>query len=65
MVKVYDGYNSLRKRLFRTITVSKMSTKDQLLAVAMKAFVVSQVGANMLQKKNLGPLEYEDIGYCH
>ncbi|XP_023323725.1 diacylglycerol kinase theta [Eurytemora carolleeae] len=42
LIKVFDGYTSLRKRLFRTITVSKFATKDQLLAAAMKAFVVSQ-----------------------
>ena len=43
IIKVYDGYNSLRKRLFRTITVCKMSTKDELLHASMKAFVVTQV----------------------
>ena len=43
IIKVYDGYNSLRKRLFRTITVSKSATKDELLHASMKAFVVTQV----------------------
>ena len=43
IIKVYDGYNSLRKRLFRTITVSKTATKDELLHASMKAFVVTQV----------------------
>ena len=43
IIKVYDGYNSLRKRLFRTITVSKNATKDELLHASMKAFVVTQV----------------------
>ena len=42
-IKVYDGYNSLRKRTFRTITVNKHCSKDELLLVAMRAFVVTQV----------------------
>ena len=42
-IKVYDGYSSLRKRLFRTLTVSKHCTKEELLLAAMKAFVVTQV----------------------
>ena len=46
IIKVYDGYNSLRKRLFRTITVSKSATKDELLHASMKAFVVTQVKIN-------------------
>ena len=45
IVKVYDGYNSLRKRLFRTVTVPKTATKDDLLHASMKAFVVTQVDA--------------------
>lgn len=47
IVKVYDGYNSLRKRLFRTVTVSKNATKDELLHSSMKAFVVTQVIGNI------------------
>ena len=43
IIKVYDGYNSLRKRLFRTITILKSATKDELLHASMKAFVVTQV----------------------
>lgn len=42
-IKIYDGYNSLRKRLFRTITVNKKCSKDELLLAAMRAFVVTQV----------------------
>ena len=44
IVKVYDGYNSLRKRLFRTVTVPISASKDDLLHASMKAFVVTQVG---------------------
>ena len=43
IVKVYDGYNSLRKRLFRTVTVPVTASKDDLLHASMKAFVVTQV----------------------
>ena len=42
-IKVYDGYNSLRKRMFRTVTVNKHCSKDELLLAAMRAFVVTQV----------------------
>jgi len=42
IIKVYDGYNSFRKRLFRTITISKVATRDQLLGASMNAFAVSQ-----------------------
>ena len=45
-IKVYDGYSSLRKRLFRTVTVSKMCSKEELLMTAMRAFVVTQDSRN-------------------
>ncbi len=45
-IKVYDGYNSLRKRLFRTVTVHKQCSKDELLLAAMRAFVVTQDSRN-------------------
>ena len=45
-VKVYDGYAALRKRIFRTITIHKMCSKDELLLAAMKAYVVSQDSRN-------------------
>ena len=45
-IKVYDGYSSLRKRLFRTVTVHKMCSKEDLLMTAMRAFVVSQDSRN-------------------
>lgn len=45
-IKVYDGYSSLRKRLFRTLTVSKHCSKEELLLAAMKAFAVTQESRN-------------------
>ena len=45
-IKVYDGYSSLRKRLFRTVTVSKQASKEDLLIAAMRAFVVTQDRCN-------------------
>ena len=53
IIKVYDGYNSLRKRLFRTITVSKSATKDELLHASMKAFVVTQVMTSFSLKSKI------------
>ena len=60
LIKVFDGYNSLRKRLFRTITVNKYSSKEELLASAMKAFVVSQVG-NSLNINIRGVTKYRTL----
>ena len=45
-IKVYDGYGALRKRFFRTITVHKQCSRDELLLAAMRAFVVSQDSRN-------------------
>ena len=45
-IKVYDGYGALRKRFFRTITVHKQCSRDDLLLAAMRAFVVSQESRN-------------------
>ena len=45
-IKVYDGYGALRKRFFRTITVHKQCSRDELLLAAMRAFVVSQESRN-------------------
>ncbi len=45
-IKVYDGYGALRKRLFRTITVHKMCSKDELLLAAMRAYMVTQDSRN-------------------
>ena len=58
IIKVYDGYNSLRKRLFRTITVSKSATKDELLHASMKAFVVTQVIMVLRQNIKILGLQY-------
>jgi hypothetical protein len=46
IIKVYDGYGALRKRLFRTVTVHKMCSKDELLLAAMRAFMVTQDSRN-------------------
>ncbi len=45
-IRVYDGYNSLRMRLSRTVTVKKECSKDDLLLAAMRAFVVTQDSRN-------------------
>jgi len=45
-IKVYDGYGALRKRLFRTVTVHKMCSRDELLLAAMRAYMVTQDSRN-------------------
>jgi len=56
-IKVYDGYSSLRKRLFRTITISKYASREELLQSAMKAFVVTQNSQNFYLLDVNGPDE--------
>jgi hypothetical protein len=38
MVKVFDGSWSMRRRMFRTITVSRNATLENVLAAALRAF---------------------------
>ncbi|KAF4527439.1 hypothetical protein B566_EDAN015772 [Ephemera danica] len=38
VIKVYDGNNSMRRRLFRVMAVSRTATCSQLLAAALRAF---------------------------
>lgn len=42
MVKVYDGNNSLRRRIFRVITVSRLASTDHLLLTALRAFHITK-----------------------
>ena len=71
-IKVYDGYSSLRKRLFRTVTVHKMCSKEDLLMTAMRAFVVSQDSRNFYlldvyanTEQSAGTLPLSTLGYNH
>lgn len=38
MIKVYDGNNSLRRRIFRVISVPRQATTEQVLTSALRAF---------------------------
>uniref|UniRef100_A0A1B0CWB2 Diacylglycerol kinase n=1 Tax=Lutzomyia longipalpis TaxID=7200 RepID=A0A1B0CWB2_LUTLO len=41
-IKVFDGNSSLRRRIFRAITVSRTCTLDQLLTTALRAFHIAR-----------------------
>jgi hypothetical protein len=38
MVKVFDGNLCMKRRTFRTITISRSANMDQLIAAALRAF---------------------------
>lgn len=42
VVKVYDGNNSLRRRIFRTIVVSRTASLDQVLTQSLRAFHITK-----------------------
>jgi diacylglycerol kinase (ATP) len=42
MIKIYDGNSGLRRRLFRTVIISKRCTLKQLLTAALKTFHILQ-----------------------
>ncbi|XP_033224636.1 diacylglycerol kinase theta isoform X3 [Belonocnema kinseyi] len=42
VIKVYDGNNSLRRRIFRVITVSRQATTEQILISALRAFHIKK-----------------------
>lgn len=42
MVKVYDGNNTLRRRIFRVVTVSRLASTDHLLLTALRAFHITK-----------------------
>lgn len=41
-IKVYDGNNSFRRRIFRTIVVSRQSSLKQVLTQALRAFHITK-----------------------
>ncbi|XP_046673219.1 diacylglycerol kinase theta isoform X3 [Homalodisca vitripennis] len=42
MIKVYDGNNSLRRRIFRVVTVSRLANTDHILLTALRAFHITK-----------------------
>ncbi|XP_012276766.1 diacylglycerol kinase theta isoform X1 [Orussus abietinus] len=45
-MKVYDGNNSLRRRIFRVVTVSRQATTEQILTSALRAFHITKDPSN-------------------
>uniref|UniRef100_A0A1B0CYQ4 Diacylglycerol kinase n=1 Tax=Phlebotomus papatasi TaxID=29031 RepID=A0A1B0CYQ4_PHLPP len=41
-IKVFDGNSSVRRRIFRAITISRTCTLDQLLTTALRAFHIAR-----------------------
>ncbi|XP_049273173.1 diacylglycerol kinase theta isoform X1 [Rhipicephalus sanguineus] len=41
IIKVYDGNASMKRRMFRTITVSRNATREQIIGAALRAFHIS------------------------
>ncbi|KAG8225526.1 hypothetical protein J437_LFUL006065 [Ladona fulva] len=46
VVKVYDGNNSMRRRIFRPVTIPRLTSTDQLLSAAMRAFHITKDPGN-------------------
>ncbi|XP_076629706.1 diacylglycerol kinase theta isoform X1 [Colletes latitarsis] len=46
MVKVYDGNNSHRRRIFRVISVPRQATTEQVLTSALRAFHITKDPSN-------------------
>ncbi|TGZ53488.1 Diacylglycerol kinase [Temnothorax longispinosus] len=46
MIKVYDGNNSLRRRIFRVISVPRQATIEQFLTSALRAFHITKDPSN-------------------
>ncbi|CAN8017732.1 unnamed protein product [Ixodes persulcatus] len=41
IIKVYDGNASMKRRMFRTITVSRNAIREQIIGAALRAFHIS------------------------
>lgn len=52
VIKVYDGNNSLRRHIFRTIVVSRQATLKQVLTQALRAFHITK-DPNLFQLTDL------------
>ncbi|XP_014252765.1 diacylglycerol kinase theta isoform X2 [Cimex lectularius] len=46
VIKVYDGNNSVRRRIFRTITVSRLASTEHVLTQALRAFHITKDSSN-------------------
>lgn len=52
VIKVYDGNNSLRRHIFRTIIVSRQASLKQVLTQALRAFHITK-DPNLFQLTDL------------
>ncbi|KAH0955950.1 hypothetical protein HN011_008320 [Eciton burchellii] len=46
VIKVYDGNSSLRRRIFRVISVPRQATTEQVLTLALRAFHITKDPGN-------------------
>ncbi|XP_043273541.1 diacylglycerol kinase theta [Venturia canescens] len=46
MIKVYDGNSSVRRRIFRVISISRQATTEQVLTAALRAFHITKDPSN-------------------
>jgi hypothetical protein len=49
VIKVYDGNSSLRRRIFRVISVPRQATTEQVLTLALRAFHITKDPGTRLQ----------------
>ncbi|XP_018899606.2 diacylglycerol kinase theta isoform X1 [Bemisia tabaci] len=61
VLKVYDGDCSLRRRIFRVITVSRLASTEHILTTALHAFHITKDPANFYLTDLYAP---EEIALC-
>jgi hypothetical protein len=44
ILRIYDGNNSLRNQVFRTASVPKTATVEQIRDIALRKFHISDIG---------------------
>lgn len=47
MIKVYDGNLSLKRKIFRVISVPRQASTAEVLAAALKAYHITEVHLSM------------------
>uniref|UniRef100_A0A0A9W5Q3 Diacylglycerol kinase n=1 Tax=Lygus hesperus TaxID=30085 RepID=A0A0A9W5Q3_LYGHE len=57
VIKVYDGNSSVRRRIFRTITVSRLATTEHVLTQALRAFHITKDPLNFYLTDLYAPYE--------
>lgn len=63
-IKVFDGNCSLRRRIFRAITVPRACTLEQLLTTALRAFhIAKEPSVSFFDKNNLKDSSYKGFSF--